>query len=179
MIATFFQCEPTAADRERWRAELAATPSATRRDERLMLFLFRVGGECFGIEPAHVEFIAPMPAIHSMPHRGTALAGVVNVRGAVTLCFSLASILGCAAGPATTTHPMLLVLALRGWRVACRVDAAAGVEGFPPAAKLPAPATLHAAGRTHLKGLFPSAAGRDVGWLDANSLFDAFHAAAG
>jgi len=178
MTPTFFQREPSAADRERWRAELAATPSATRRDERLMLFLFRVGSERFGIEPAHLELVAPMPAIHSMPHRSTALAGVVNVRGAVTLCFSLASILDCAADPATT-HPMLLVLALRGWRVACQVDAAEGVKEFTPAAQLPAPATLHTAGRSHLKGLFASTAGRDVGWLDANSLFDAFNAAAG
>jgi chemotaxis signal transduction protein len=178
MSTAFLQRKPDAADRERWRAELAAIPPATRHGERLVLFVFRVGGECFGIEPAHVELAAPLPGIHTVPHRGAALAGVVNVRGTVTLCFSLEHILGSTPDTAAA-RPMLLALTQRGWRVACRVDEAAGVAEFKPSALRPAPATLQATGRSHVKGIFTSGGGRDVAWLDAGSLFEAFDAAAG
>jgi len=175
MTLDFLQREPTAADRENWRAELAAIPAATSHDGRVVLFVFRIGGERFGIEPTYIELATPLPTIHSMPHRGTALAGVVNVRGAVTLCFSLTEILGSAPGPGTA-QPMLLVLTHGAWRVACRVDAAEGVAEFTTADLLPVPATLHATGRAHVTGTF--AADPDIHWLSATSLFDAFDRAA-
>jgi chemotaxis signal transduction protein len=177
MNAAFFDREPALADRERWRSEIAATPPTSDREGRLVLFVFRVGGERFGIEPAHVELAAPLPVIHSMPHRGVSIAGVVNVRGGVTLCFSLADVLGCAPG-ASADRPMLLVLAHGGWRVAARVDEAEGVSAFAQSSLQPTPSTLQASGRTHVKGIFESGDGRGVGWLDVNSLFGAFDAAA-
>ena len=178
MTTAFLQREPDPADRERWRDELAAIPPAARCGERLVLFLFRVGSERFGIESAYLELAAPLPGLHSMPHRREALAGVINVRGSVTLCFSLANILGCAAGPAPV-RPMMLVLTHRTWRVACRVDACEGMAEFERSALLPVPATLLAASRTHLKGLFGAGDEPDVAWLDADSRFNAFNAAAG
>jgi chemotaxis signal transduction protein len=176
MTTAFFQREPRTEDRERWRSEIAAPPSANE-DSRLVLFVFRVGGERFGIEPAHVEHTAPLPDIHSIPHRGISIAGVVNVRGTVTLCFSLANVLGCAAGPASN-RPMLIVLTHGGWRVACRVDEAEGVSSFAPSALQAPPTTLEAAGRSRVKGIFESGSGPGVGWLDVDSLFSAFDAAA-
>lgn len=175
MTTDFLQREPDAGDRERWRTEIAAPPAVPNEDGRLVLFVFRVGGERFGIEPAHMELAAPLPGVHSIPHRGQALAGVVNVRGTITLCFSLADILGSAQGPATE-RPMMLVLSHRGWRVACRVDAAEGVSGFAQSDLQPPPATLRPAGRSHVKGIFHSE--NEIAWLDASSLFEAFDAAA-
>ena len=175
MNTAFFQREPGAADRERWRSEVAATPPSSDHEGRLVLFVFRVGGERFGIEPTHVELATPLPDIHSMPHRGVSLAGVVNVRGTVTLCFSLADVLGCASGP-SADRPMLLVLAHGGWRVACRVDDAEGVSSFVQSDLQAPPSTLQAA--THIKGIFESGNGPGVGWLAVDSLFEAFDAAA-
>ncbi|MEI6071296.1 MAG: chemotaxis protein CheW [Verrucomicrobiae bacterium] len=176
MNAAFFQREPDAADRERWRREIAATPPAADHDARLVLFVFRVGGERFGIEPSHVEHATPLPDIHSMPHRGVSVAGVVNVRGTVTLCFSLTHLLGSAPGPAPA-RPMLLVLARGGWRVACRVDEAEGMSSFVQSDLQATPSTLQSAGHAHVKGIFESGNGPGVGWLDADSLFEAFDAA--
>lgn len=175
MNAAFFQREPGAADRERWRSEVAAIPPSSDHEGRLVLFVFRVGGERFGIEPARVELATLLPDIHSMPHRGASLAGVVNVRGTVTLCFSLADVLGCAPGPAEE-RPMLLVLAHGAWRVACRVDKAEGMSSFAQADLQAPPSTLQAA--THVKGVFESGNGPGVAWLDMGSLFEAFDAAA-
>lgn len=177
MKTAFFQRKPGTEDRERWRSEIATPPPSANGDSRLVLFVFRVGGERFGIEPTHVEHTAPLPDIHSMPHRGESVAGVVNVRGTVTLCFSLADVLGCAAG-VTAIRPMLLVLTHGGWRVACRVDEAEGVSSFAPSSLQPPPTTLESAGRSHVKGIFDFGSGPGVGWLDADSLFNAFDAAA-
>ena len=176
MNTAFFQREPEAADRERWRAEIAAAPADPSQNGRFMLFVFRVGGERFGIEPAHVDLAAPLPGIHSIPHRGVSVAGVVNVRGTVTLCFSLADVLGCAPGP-SAERPMLLVLSHGGWRVACRVDAAEGVSSFVQSDLQSPPSTLQATARTHIKGIFDSGNGTGIGWLDVTSLFGAFDAA--
>jgi chemotaxis signal transduction protein len=177
MTAAFLDREPDAADRERWRQELAAPPAAACDDGRVVLFLFRVGGERFGIEPSFLDLALPAAACHSIPHRSPALAGVVNIRGTVTLSFSLTDILGSLAGPASSS-PMLLVLAHNGWRVACRVDVAEGVCGFERSALRPPPATLPEGTRPHVKGIFPSEENPDVAWLDARSLFAAFDAAA-
>jgi chemotaxis signal transduction protein len=177
MTTAFLQREPEAADRERWRAELAEAAPRTRHEGRVVLFVFRVGGERFGIEPTHLELTAPMPKLHGVPHRGPALAGMVNVRGAVTLCFSLPVILGSAPG-AAATQPMMLVLTCGTWRVACQVDAAEGVAELEHASLQPVPATLHVAGRAKVKGIFPSNAGPDIAWLEAASLFEAFEGAA-
>ena len=177
MNPAFFEREPSAADRERWRSQVAAEPPSASHEGQLALFVFRVGGERFGIEPAHVELAAPLPGIHSIPHRGVSVAGVVNVRGTVTLCFSLADVLGSSSGP-DMDRPMLLVLAHRGWRVACRVDEAEGMASFVQSGLQPPPVTLQAAGRAHVRGIFESETGPGVGWLDVDSLFGAFDAAA-
>lgn len=177
MTTAFLQREPDAAERERWRVDLAKAAAGTRHVGRVVLFVFRVGAERFGIEPAYLELAAPMPKLHSVPHRGAALAGVVNVRGAVTLCFSLPVILGAAPGQ-PTTRPMLLVLAKGGWRAACQVDAAEGVADLEYASLRAVPATLHAAGRAKVKGIFPAKTGPDIAWLEADALFEAFDGAA-
>lgn len=176
MTSDFLQREPDAADRERWRSMLAEIPAASGHEGRIVLFVFRVGGERCGLEPAFIELVEPMPGVHSVPHRGAELAGVVNVRGTVTLCFSLAAILDPAPGPASE-RPMMVVLAHEGWRVACRADEALGVFEFERSALLPAPSTLQATGRAVVKAIFPSSCG-DVCWLDAAALFGAFDAAA-
>ena len=177
MSIAFLQREPDAADRERWREALAVPPPASSKQERLVLFVFRVGTERYGIEPADIELAAPMPGFHSIPHRGSSLVGVVNVRGTVTLCFSLADVLGSLPCPAAE-RPMMLVLLNGGWRVACRVDEAFGVSEFDRSSLQPTPSSYQASGRTHLQGIMPAADGRDVGWLDASSLFEAFDVAA-
>jgi len=176
MTTPFLQREPDAADRERWRASLAEIPASAEHTGLVPLFVFRVGEERLGIEPRHVELAVPMPVLHSIPHRGAELAGVVNVRGAVTLCFSIADILGIPPGPAVP-RPMLLVLVQPGWRVACRVDFSEGILEFDRSALMPVPSTLQATGRRHVKGIFPAEPG-DVRWIDAGTVFEAFDAAA-
>jgi chemotaxis signal transduction protein len=72
---------------------------------------------------------------------------------------------------------MMLVLALHGWRVACRVDAAEGVTEFDRSSLVPVPATLDGARRAYVNGIFPSHNAQDIAWLNVDSLFNAFEAA--
>ena len=177
MTTAFLDREPDPADRERWRSELALAATSTRHDGRVVLFVFRVGNERFGIEPEFLELAAPMPKLHAVPHRGPALAGVVNVRGSVTLCFSLPVILSPTPG-LPPTRPMMLVWTCSGWRAACQVDAAEGVAELEHAHLHSVPTTLRPAGRAKVKGIFPTESGPDIAWLDARSLFEAFDGAA-
>lgn len=174
MKETIFNREPDSCDRQRWQEELAAPQDEARGRSGIRLFVFRCGGEWFGIDPKTVVLTDPLPPVHTVPHRAKALAGVVNLRGAVTLCFSLEEALQCSPGPASA-RPMLLALAYDGWQITCRVDEASGIFSFDPDTVTAPPATL-SAGR-HVTGLF-SEGGRSIARLDPEQLFNTLKEAA-
>lgn len=159
-------------DRETWLHELAAPRNENITRGHSRLFAFRCGGEWFAIDPHAVVLVEPMPPVHSIPHRPKILAGAVNLRGAVTLCFSLKEALQCAPGP-ESGQPLLLALQHDGWQVACRADEASGIISFDPETLTPPPATLAAAGSRHITGLF-TLKGRSIACLDTKRLFNTF-----
>ena len=142
--------------------------------------------------------VTPVRPIHTVPHRGgTALAGLVNIRGELRLCLSLHSVLGLAggpqaparetgAGPAATPGteadavPRLLVLERPGQRAAERwvvgVDEVAGVQRVPRATLRPVPATVSQATARCSTALF-AWRDRDVAVLDDERLFEALRQA--
>jgi chemotaxis-related protein WspD len=67
------------------------------------LLMFRLGEEWLGLATRSLVEVAPLQAIHSLPHqRSRALLGVANVRGALVACLSLVELLdldGSAAPP--------------------------------------------------------------------------------
>ena len=59
------------------------------------LLMFRLGEEWLGLATRSLVEVAPLQAIHSLPHqRSRALLGVANVRGALVACLSLVELLG-------------------------------------------------------------------------------------
>jgi len=175
MTASFFHREPEPGEREQWRKELAAPAAEDRAHYAIRRFVFRTGSEWFGLDPALLLFTGPLPPVHTVPFRPAGLAGVVNVRGRVTLCFLLEKILQCAPGPATA-RPMMLALEHAGWQVACRIEEAEGIQLFDPAAIAPPPATLPFNSR-HVTGICTNGK-RNVALLDTDRLFTALEEAA-
>lgn len=175
MNAAFFHREPEPGEREQWQKKLAEPVGENRTREALRRFVFRAGCEWFGLDPAMLLFAAPLPLVHTVPFRPEGLAGVVNVRGRVTLCFFLEKILQCAPGP-TTDRPMMLALEQAGWQVACRIEEAKGVRLFDPTAIVPPPATLPFNSR-HVTGICNDGK-RNVALLDPERLFTALEEAA-
>lgn len=159
-------------DRERWQQELATRSTDHDGDDHERVFAFRCGNEWFAIDPTNVLQVDRMPVIHSIPDRPEALAGLINLRGVVTLCFSLKEILQCAPGPEAKT-PLLLTLAQDGWQVGCQIDEAISIISFSSSATTPPPATLEAVASCHVTQLF-SFNGHNVACLDADLLFNTF-----
>lgn len=99
--------------------------------------VFRLGDEWLALATRSLVEIAPMQAIHSLPHqRSRALLGVANVRGALVACISLVELLGLEAGsgqPASTRiMPRMLIVAAEGGPVVVPVDEVDGIHGMDP-----------------------------------------------
>lgn len=176
MNHTHYQRDIEPGDREQWRRELAAPAIAARHPNRMQLLVFRAGSEWFGLEPGQVAFVAQLPALHTLPQRGKILAGLVSVRGTITLCFSVAAALNCAPGP-DNRRPMMIALTPPDWHCACRVEEVSGVRFFDRDHLLAPPANLACAASGHVRGLFADGA-RSIAWLDPAPLYKTFAEAA-
>ena len=114
-----------------------------------------------------------MRAIHSLPHRrGGIVLGLVNVRGVLRACVSLARVLGLDdepdAGAADTRR--LLVARERGEPVAFPVDEVHGTHRYAPHELQPRPATVALAAASFTRAVLPWRGGF-VGLLDEQALF--------
>ena len=137
-------CEVYAAAATRLldRYALAQEHSAAEREPlqehtgRSML-LFRLGEEWLALATACLAEIAPLQAVHSLPHqRSRVLQGVANVRGALVPCLSLADLLGVQAGAAEQRSgramPRMLILASEGGPVVVAVEEIDGIHRLDP-----------------------------------------------
>ncbi|WP_228533401.1 chemotaxis protein CheW [Pseudomonas sp. UFMG81] len=102
------------------------------------LLLFRLGEEWLALATACLAEIAPLQAVHSLPHqRSRVLLGVANVRGALVPCLSLAELLN-VPGESTSERggrvmPRMLILAAEGGPVVVPVDEIDGIHRLDPA----------------------------------------------
>jgi chemotaxis-related protein WspD len=143
------------------------------------VIVFRLRAEWYAIRTAVCLEIADLRPIHSLPHRhDTAVLGVVNVRGGLLVCISLAVILGATAQPeAVPTQsrhrvavPRLLVARDTAGAVAFPVDEVQGMERFRAGELKDVPATVAHAQATHTRALL-SLSDKTVGLLDEQRLF--------
>jgi chemotaxis-related protein WspD len=99
------------------------------------ILVFRLGEEWLALPTRCLVEIAPLQAIHSLPHqRSRALLGVANVRGALVACLSLVELLGLdASAPATPSSrimPRMLIVAAQGGPVVVPVDEVDGIHAM-------------------------------------------------
>jgi len=137
------------------------------------VLIFRIGDEWLGLPATCVrEVLEPRP-VHVLPHRRQRLMqGLVNVRGVLTVCVSLAEMLGI--GPATRTYPgalaRLVVAGEPGRANALPVDAVYGIARFAPGDLVPRPGTVARATATYTRAV-ARWNDHNVGLLDAGLLF--------
>jgi chemotaxis-related protein WspD len=99
------------------------------------VLVFRLGDEWLGLATRCLSEVAPLQAIHSLPHqRSRALLGVANVRGALVACISLVELLGLDSNPVAPTSarvmPRMLILAAEGGPVVVPVDEVEGIHAM-------------------------------------------------
>ena len=74
---------------------LLARKKDTDAGQHLTVIIFRVGDEWFSLPVSYLQQVETPRAIHSIPHRNSAvIKGVVNIAGEVKTCFSLGALLG-------------------------------------------------------------------------------------
>ena len=116
--------------------QAAAAQPVEENTGRSML-LFRLGEEWLALATASLAEIAPLQAVHSLPHqRSRVLQGVANVRGALVPCLSLADLLGVQAGTdeqrSGRAMPRMLILAAEGGPVVMAVEEIDGIHRLDP-----------------------------------------------
>lgn len=99
------------------------------------ILVFRLGEEWLGFPTRCLVEIAPLQAIHSLPHqRSRALLGVANVRGALVACLSLVELLGLdpSVMPVQSSRimPRMLIVAAEGGPVVVPVDEVHGIHAI-------------------------------------------------
>jgi chemotaxis-related protein WspD len=149
----------------------ARTKTAAGEAETECAAIFRVGQEWFALPTAVLDEIVGPRGVHSLPHRrNPALLGLINVRGELVVCVSIAPLLiGAAQG---AIDGRLIIIRHPGGRFACPVDEVQHTHHYSPAQLEPVPATVGRSVSSLTKGLL-SWRDRTVARLDERLLFDA------
>lgn len=161
----------------RWTEHFAA-PRVDEGASTRSCVICDVGGELFALSTDLLEEATELRTIHSLPHRSGALLGVVNVRGAVTICVSLARLLGLnETAPVHSAsgkigRRRLLVLRHASGRIAMPVEEVLGTHRFRPGEIGPLPATLAQTSNRFTSGLLRWK-DRLAGYLDVDRIVEA------
>jgi chemotaxis-related protein WspD len=132
--------------------EFVSEPVAKRRLADRSALLVRVGAEHFAISTEEVTEVADSAEPRRVPHRGNRVfAGLINVRGQLELCISLAALLGI---PKRSSDEGALL-----------VDAVLGVERFDESQMVDPPAAAARASTAYVRALVAHE-GQHFAWLD-------------
>jgi chemotaxis signal transduction protein len=144
-----------------WKRDFAAEAPAEQRKTRSAI-LVRLGKEWFALPILLLDQVSEHRRIHSLPHRRSpALLGMVNVRGQLLICVSLAHVLGIAeeAMPTGDDRRRMIVMRCAGGRVVLPVDEVQHNCRFHDGELLPPPATVRKSQAVYTMGLLKVAQG--------------------
>lgn len=169
---------------EEWTAILAESPQrnpfAGRSEPGLggdsgpaqSVLVFKLEGEWFALPVDVLLEVTETRRVHTVPRRtGGALEGIVNIRGQLHLCLSLARLLRLPeCRKPTVDLERLVVVEHEGDRWTFRVDQVAGVPAVPRDRLRAVPDTARLEAGGHTRALFDQD-GRTVGLLDPETVF--------
>ncbi|MGE8178467.1 chemotaxis protein CheW [Pseudomonas fluorescens] len=158
---------------DRAQASIAVDADVVTRS----LLMFRLGEEWLALATRSLVEVAPMQAIHSLPHqRSRALLGVANVRGALVACLSLVELLGLDAttGVASGVRvmPRMLIIAAHGGPVVVPVDEVDGIHAIDERILDAASRSGEQASAKYTRGVLQFR-GRSLRWLDEEQVLSA------
>lgn len=133
--------------------------------------VFRVAREWFALSTTVFREVAPLRPVHSIPHRrDRVVTGLVNIRGELLVCVSLAATFNFTGETGRDHTARLVVITREGDRFVFVADEVAGLHRFDDVDLGPVPATLAHAQATYTKGML-TWRDRPVGVLDDQLLF--------
>lgn len=162
---------------DQW-TKVYAQVSAKQIKKQYSVVIFRLGMEWFCLPTEFFKGIENLNVIHSIPRvYNQILIGLVNIKGAVKLCFAVDKLLeldpGNTAGENTIgIYKRLLVLEHQNQNYVFPVDEVGGVERIDETALETLPSNLNEKHANLVKGVMKSQSGR-VAVLNAPRLFGA------
>jgi chemotaxis-related protein WspD len=171
-----------------WAAHLARAESQAEADPAVAhngvsSVVFRVETEWLALPTSVLREVTGLRAIHTLPHRrGGPVFGIINVRGELLICVSLAKLLGLEQAPPVPRSPVrsvmgatiqrLLVIGRGENRVAFPVGAVHGVHRYDVRDLHTPPATVARSASPYTVAILPWN-GHSVACLDADKLLSA------
>jgi chemotaxis-related protein WspD len=143
--------------------------------------VFRIGSEWFALSTLVFDEVADQRAIHALPHRrGGGVLGLVNVRGELLICLSLAKIMGLEEGASDGStkdrlgRRRLIIVRHAEGRLAFPVDEVQSIHSYDPAELRAVPATVAKAAASYTTGVL-AWSDRVVGCLDGHRILEALN----
>lgn len=160
--------------REEW-AEYFARTETEQKELNRSAIVFRIGGEWLALPAAVAITIAETATPHRIPRRsGGALDGIVNVKGTLYPCMSLARLMSIGDGQPVQearhrVYPRLLVVTLAHQSYALPVDDLHGIYHYADSDVETVPTTVNKSMHRYLTGVL-TIDGMRIGCLDAELL---------
>ncbi len=146
----------------------------------LTTIVFRVGDEWFSLPVDYLQHVETRRAIHSIPHRKSAIVkGIVNVGGEIKMCFSLGGLLGVElasmldSSQRTAVYEGLVVLKKGKHSYVFPVTEVLELARIKLDDLKTVPATVSATAASYLLGIFRYE-GHHVGHLDTDLVMAGF-----
>jgi chemotaxis-related protein WspD len=158
------------------------TGYVARRHEREVgethaVIIFRLGREWLALPMLALEEVVEQRAIHSLPHRrGGVVLGLVNVRGGLLICVSLARLMALneTEREGGAADARFLVISDNGQRLAAPVDEVGGIFRYRSDEIKDLPDTVAKGGANFTKATF-AWKDRTIGLLDDQRLLPALN----
>ena len=152
-------------------AEYFAREESGQKDLDGSALVFRVAGEWLALPAAHAVTVAEAMQPHTLPRRsGGILRGIVNVKGKLYPCMSLAHLMAIGddqptVQPGRRIYPRMLVMELAYQAFALPVDDLHGIHRYAESDLQPVPTTANKAMHRYLTGVL-SIENMRIGCLD-------------
>lgn len=157
--------------REEW-AEYFAREESGQEDLNRSALVFRIAGEWLALPASLAVTVAEIARPHRIPRRsGSVLAGIVNIKGKLYPCMSLAELLSITEGHAAEAerrriYPRTIVMELAQQHFALPVDDLYGIHRYADSDLQAVPTTVNKGLQRYLTGVL-SVGERRIGCLDA------------
>ncbi|HYC43285.1 MAG TPA: chemotaxis protein CheW [Noviherbaspirillum sp.] len=157
---------------EEW-AKYFAREESEQKEQDGSALVFRIAGEWLAFPAALAVTVAETTLPHRIPRRsGGVLGGIVNIKGKLYPCMSLAALLSIAGGQAVQedrrrVYPRMIVMALAQQHFALPVDDLYGIHRYAESDMQPVPTTVSKGLQRYLTGVL-SVGERRIGCLDAD-----------
>jgi chemotaxis-related protein WspD len=166
--------------RKEWTGIVASRKQAQARTG-LAAVVFRIGREWLALPAGLVEEIVERRVVHSLPQRSSPiLLGLVNIRGKLQLCVSIAALLGIEADGGAQQekehriiYPRMLVMHDEQRRFVFAVDEVLGTHRYAVNDLESLPSTLTGALTKYSTGAL-KLGDRNIGFIDPELLLYAF-----